>query len=303
LAGDFPSPTYAQSPANNLKPTFISPTPGLYVNGWPPFTVSYPKEWVEIARGVSAVFRVGTPREDLFSSPQLSIDVSPIQAPTLEEWAKSYISFWANIFTDIRVLSDKPSQLKDGTPAREVQVEYVPKYNTVMAAVKNAPKHHGLLLLTKEGVSVFASALAEEWGKTEENLKKAAYSLTFLPSGDEPVKVPPDVKAFLDMDCVDLVSHDVKAILSHYSDRFLHSGANKAFMERWFRDYPLSPLNTGIVSEEVTVTIFEAHGDRAYIDGFFLLTKKGDAKPVKGAMYFQQIINENGQWKWFGNQK
>ena len=37
----------AQSPANDLKPTFISPTPGLYVNGWPAFTVSYPKEWVE----------------------------------------------------------------------------------------------------------------------------------------------------------------------------------------------------------------------------------------------------------------
>jgi len=27
---------HAQAPANDLKPTFISPTPGLYVNGWPP---------------------------------------------------------------------------------------------------------------------------------------------------------------------------------------------------------------------------------------------------------------------------
>ena len=37
---------HAQSPATDLKPTFISPTPtpGLYVNGWPAFTVSYPKE-------------------------------------------------------------------------------------------------------------------------------------------------------------------------------------------------------------------------------------------------------------------
>jgi hypothetical protein len=34
----------AQGPANDLKPTFISPVPGLYVNGWPAFTVSYPKE-------------------------------------------------------------------------------------------------------------------------------------------------------------------------------------------------------------------------------------------------------------------
>lgn len=43
MAGFF-TPAHAQAPANDLKPTFISPTPGLYVNGWPAFTVSYPKE-------------------------------------------------------------------------------------------------------------------------------------------------------------------------------------------------------------------------------------------------------------------
>jgi len=46
LMTGFSAPTKAQAPANDLKPTFISPTPtpGLYVNGWPAFTVSYPKE-------------------------------------------------------------------------------------------------------------------------------------------------------------------------------------------------------------------------------------------------------------------
>ena len=46
LGGAFLAPAQAQGPANDLKPTFISPTPtpGLYVNGWPAFTVSYPKE-------------------------------------------------------------------------------------------------------------------------------------------------------------------------------------------------------------------------------------------------------------------
>jgi len=44
LAGGVLAPAQAQTPANDLKPTFISPTPGLYVNGWPAFTVSYPKE-------------------------------------------------------------------------------------------------------------------------------------------------------------------------------------------------------------------------------------------------------------------
>ena len=47
LAWSFCAPAQAQSPGIDAKPTFISPTPGLFVNGWPPFTVSYPKEWVE----------------------------------------------------------------------------------------------------------------------------------------------------------------------------------------------------------------------------------------------------------------
>ena len=42
LAGGFLA--QAQTPAIDLKPTFLSSTPGLYVNGWPAFTVSYPKE-------------------------------------------------------------------------------------------------------------------------------------------------------------------------------------------------------------------------------------------------------------------
>ncbi len=46
LMGALSTPAHAQAPGTDLKPTFISPTPtpGLYVNGWPAFTVSYPKE-------------------------------------------------------------------------------------------------------------------------------------------------------------------------------------------------------------------------------------------------------------------
>ncbi|MGD0661152.1 MAG: hypothetical protein ABSD38_24070 [Syntrophorhabdales bacterium] len=36
-----------QSTGLVAKPTLLNPTPGLYVNGWPAFSLSYPKEWVE----------------------------------------------------------------------------------------------------------------------------------------------------------------------------------------------------------------------------------------------------------------
>ena len=57
---------HAQTPANDLKPTFITPTPSLYVDGWPAFTVPYPKEWVEAPLPApGSVIHVGTARPDL----------------------------------------------------------------------------------------------------------------------------------------------------------------------------------------------------------------------------------------------
>jgi len=78
---------------------------------------------------------------------------------------------------------------------------------------------------------------------------------------------------------------------------------SKAFLERWFQNDPLSPIQLGVISQEATVTLFEPRGDRAYVDGFYLSKTKGSATAVKSLMYGQQIINEHGQWKWFGNQK
>ena len=51
------------------------------------------------------------------------------------------------------------------------------------------------------------------------------------------------------------------------------------------------------------MTVFEPRGDKAYLDGFYLGKAKAGANAVKSPMTFQQIINEHGQWKWYGNQK
>ncbi len=293
LSAGISTPTHAQTPPNDLKPTFISPTPGLYVNGWPAFTVSYPKEWVELPPGVATVFEAGGTRPGLPPSPVLTIVVFPTPLP-LEEWAKVVMPVWVEYYTDIKVLSDKPSQLKDGTPAREIEVEYV---------TKDGRKLNDLLLATKKGLMWFNIILTDDRAKIGEDLKRIAYSLTFLQGREEPVQMPPDVPAFLDMNCADMVSRDLKAIMAHFSDRFLYSGASKPYMERFWRNDPTSPINGGSISCEATVTAFEPRGDKAYLDGFWLTKTKGDANAVKLPIYFQQIINEHGQWKWYGNQK
>jgi hypothetical protein len=91
--------------------------------------------------------------------------------------------------------------------------------------------------------------------------------------------------------------------MAHFSDRFLNSGMKKPFIEQYFRNGPNSAAQRGVTSFEATVTLFEAHGDKAYIDGFFLEKAKDGANITKRPMSYQQIINENGQWKWYGNHK
>jgi hypothetical protein len=292
---------HAQTPPNDLKPTFISPTPGFFVNGWPAFTVSYPKEWEEMPLPPGAVFFAAGTRPDLPPSPVFGILVFSSVLP-LEDWAKYFMPVWINIWTDIKVLSDKPSRLKDGTPAREVEFEFVPKIDPLMRSIKSGRKENGLLLATKKDTSwVAVLSTAEE--KAGEDLKRIAYSLTFQPDREKPVQVPPDVRAFLDMHCTDNVSGDIKLIMEHFSDRFRHSGISKATFEQWLRNDPLSPVRRRLISFEPIVTVFEPRGDKAYVDGFFLQKAQGDANAVKIQMTFQQIINEHGEWKWFGNQK
>ena len=242
------------------------------------------------------------PRQGTDFSPVLTIGVFPAPSP-LEDWAKLTMPTWVNLFTDIKVLSDKPSQLKDGTPAREVEFEFVPKYDLTGRSIKNFPKNYGLLLMAKKDVTWVSIMLTDYPGKLGEDLRGVVYSLTFLQGREEPVQVPPDVRAFLDMYCADIMGHDEKTIMAHYSDRFLYGGRSKAFVEQGWRNDPLSPFHGGTISFEATVTVFEPLGEKAYVDGFFLQKAKGAAGAVKIPILWQQIINEHGQWKWFGNQK
>jgi hypothetical protein len=297
--GGFLTLTHAQTPqAADLKPTFVSRTPGLYVNGWPAFTVSYPKEWEEMVPRPYGVFRAGAARPDLSPGsrlPSLNIFVAYGISLPLEDWAKISAGN-ATPVTDVKVLSDKPSQLRDGTPAREIEMEYL---------LKNDPtlKLNEFMVITKKELLWVFVSLAEDKGRIREDLKTYAYSLAFQPGREEPVSVPPDVKAFFDMWCADVKGHDVKALMSHFSDRFFHAGYGKAAMDQFFQDNPASPAKRDIILCEPTVTLFEPQGDRAYVDGFFVNQWKGESTALKIPFSWQQIINEQGQWKWFGNQK
>jgi hypothetical protein len=244
LAGGVLVAAHAQSPGTDLKPTFISPTPGLYVHGWPAFTVSYPKEWVELPLTPLAFFRAGGVRPDLppgVHLPTLSIGAQQTTFP-LEDWARIYLPTIAQFGTDLKILSDKPSQLQDDTPAREAELEYVLKSDPSQGSIRNGPKVNTFILMVKKDLVWISIMLMDTRGSIGVELKKIAYSLSFLPGREEPVKVPPDVRAFLDMYCADVVGHDPSAIMAHYIDRFLQSGLKKAFFERSLQNNPAFPI-------------------------------------------------------------
>jgi hypothetical protein len=301
LAGTSSILSSAQDPATDLKPTFISPIPGLYVHGWPAFTVSYPKEWVACRPVTGEAFCAGGTRTDLppdVYSPLLRIAVltSPL---SLGDWAKLIMPGIQRTNANVEVVSDTPTHVKDGTPARELDIEGDPTFAPGIGPLTDVPRGKSFSLLIAKGFVWVMVTVSDEKVRFHDGLKKHVYSITFLPRKEEPVEVPPDVRAFLDMYCADIASHDVTSVMAHYSDRFLHSGAQKGFWEgifRRFRDF--MPVQSA-----ATVTVFESHGDRASIDGFFLDRGRDEAASHKAPMVFQQIIKEQGRWKWFGNQR
>jgi len=99
-----------------------------------------------------------------------------------------------------------------------------------------------------------------------------------------------------------MVSGDVERIMSNFSDQFLNNGMKKSGQEQFFRSSPLSPVVAGITTQEITVTLFEPQQDKTYLAGF-VVGKYKSGTPFVNPLGLQHVIKENGQWKWYGNQK
>lgn len=300
LVGSFSAFTQAQNPASQVKPTFLAPTPGTYVHGWPAFTVSYPKDWVEqpsrggVVYGERDVFRVVAPDAKIYPRvPNFAVLVFSSLLP-IDKWSNILVPALRQPGCNITIVYDKPSQLKERAPAQEAEIEWV----------RNEVKMNILVLTTRKDAAWIQIIQASNNGKMGEDVKNYAYSLTFQQGREEPVKVPSDVQEFLDKYSSDLVSRNVERIMSNFSDRFLSQNQKKVFYEQWLRNSPDSPIQRGLISSEATVTVFEAQGDKAYVDGFFASKARDHAdKALKEPMGFRQIIKEQGQWKWYGDQR
>ncbi len=279
LAWGSVAPGRAQDSAKDDKPTFYHLVPGTYVNGWPRFTVHYPKDWVEGHLLPQEIFRATAPGPP--PQPFFVVHAGPSPVP-LDKVADLWVSFFKVMAKDVTVVSDKPSQLRDGTSAREVEIQMV----------INGVPGYCFFLATMRGGTLVDTAVGSDMAKIGEDLKGIPYSLQYEPRKDEPVKVPPDIREFLDKFSSDALSHDLAKVMTYYSDRFLDSGAKKGDIERLWRQFIGS-----ITSYEISVTDFEAAGDKVYLAGF--ASVNGGRYPLLGT----SIIKENGEWKVYGNQR
>jgi hypothetical protein len=273
------APSHAQDPAKEEKPTFYRLTPGVYVNGWPRFTVTYPKDWIEQRPHPQEVFRAGGPT----LSAKFIVNIPFPNPQPLDKLADLLVSGFKTIAKDVTVASDKQSRLRDGTPAREVELQMV----------LNGVHIYYLSIATKKDDMWIMTGVGSERERMREDWEAILYSLQFEPGKDEPVEVPPDVQEFADKVNNDIVSHDLAKVMSHYSDRFLNLGVRKGEMERLWRK------NIGLITSiKGVVTDFVPTGDRAYLTGFVIINNITTFPTTETS-----IIKENGEWKWYGNQR
>jgi hypothetical protein len=280
LMGSVFASSHAQPPPSPDAPAFYHLVPGAYVNGWPRFTVNYPKEWIEVKPAALDVFRAASP--DPGSGEGFFVQVYPSPLP-LEKAAEFLVGFFRNGAKEVSVVTDSASRLKDGAPAREVELKMV---------VNGLPLRYFRLAAKKGGMWVGAG-LAARAERIREDLKIFPRSLRFEPDKDEPVKVPADVREFLDRWGGDFAAHDLAKTVSHYSDRYLSSGSRKRDVEEALRR-----VIGGTTSEEATITDFVPAGDTAYLAGFVVVNKT-----MRLPLGMTSIIKENGQWKWYGNRR
>ena len=269
----------AQDATNDQTPTFYRLVPGTYVNGWPRFTIHYPKDWVERRPAPQDVFRAGTLEPSMYSGLMVAITHNP---DSLDRMGAMLVTVFRLMATDVTLVSDTPVRLRDGSPAQEIELRYV----------RGATPIHWFGIATKKGDTLILTGVFGRGERVDEGLKKIPYSLEFQPDNDKPVEVPPDVQEFLERNGNDILSHDVAKVMANYSDRYLNSGTKKVEAERDNRRW----IGT-VTSLTGATTEFVRLGDRAYLTGYTVFNFGTYSFPTTS------IIKENGEWKWYGNQR
>jgi hypothetical protein len=257
----------------------IRSAPGLYVNGWPAFTVSYPSHWQIKPADPRFVFYAGGKEE--FPAVRISVIPNMNEQP-LKNTTPNYLPEFSKMGKNIDVLYDRETRLTDGAPAWEAEVEW---------EKHSGPKINTLLFTAKRDDVWILVAVSDTRGRIGEDLKRIPYSMKIKPGKDELVEVPADIRMFLDRFSMDIEKQDMEKVIDHFSDKYLNNAIDKKMVVAYMEN-----VLAMIPSHKISIRGFEEEQDKAYLAGFVSI---GSMKlPLTGS----PIIKENGKWKWYGNQ-
>ncbi|MBP7765489.1 MAG: serine hydrolase [Syntrophaceae bacterium] len=150
--------------------------PGKFVNVFPAFSVTYPKEWNRTTLPSPFVFEAAKPE----GFPLMRIFSLPDMGMALNDFSKIYVSAISEFGKEAKIISDKGAKLKDGSLIQETEIEWVDHSGTRINTF--------FLTARKEGIAITVG-ISDNKGKVSKALKSIAYSLDF-PSGQEGKKAP-----------------------------------------------------------------------------------------------------------------
>jgi hypothetical protein len=122
-----------------------------------------------------------------------------------------------------------------------------------------------------------------------------AQTATEVPPMSATQPVPADVAQMVPDFNATMSSKNMDLIMAYFSDGYLNDGFNKTryrpYLQRW---------NADLRGYELQLTSFRpVSPDRAYITA----TMRMSGVTIGGKDPDYQMVREDGQWKWFGNQK
>ncbi|MCC5858443.1 MAG: alpha/beta fold hydrolase [Ectothiorhodospiraceae bacterium] len=106
-------------------------------------------------------------------------------------------------------------------------------------------------------------------------------------------EIPDDLKAFLESDREAVLAGDIDAVMEHYHPDYLDDGRDFRAQREFLRQ--ILPM---LQDYRVEITGLEMDGNRAVIQGA-VVTNFGAQRLPRGAM----MIQEDGHWYWYGNQR
>lgn len=251
---------------------------GLFVSGWPIFCITYPANWQEMPPELGQVFRAQAPGE----SSTLSVSVLPKIGLHLDFSTNLITSAIRKTGNDVNIITDKDTKLRGGIAAKELEIKWI----------DNGTKMDSLFVMTSKEDTLIIASLSQINGTITEDLRGIPYSLRIKPGKEEAVELPEEIRDFLQQYSEDILGQDRNKIMRHYSDYFLNYGRDKKQLEDF-----LQRLTENLTSFEIKITQFEPQYDSAYLAG--VIYSNLWHLPLSDA----HIIQENGQWKWYGNQK